>query len=92
MLARHLDAAAMPALVALLRAAVALPVANDDVRQVGEAMTWVVHHHPALREEALAAIDALLAPEGAHPSSVACDLALTRERVARGARHLWSNA
>lgn len=70
----------------------ALPVANDDVRQVGEAMTWVVHHHPALRDEALAAVDALVAPEGAHPSNVACDLALARERVARGARHFGSNA
>jgi hypothetical protein len=92
MLARHLDAAALPALVALLRAAVALPVAIDDVRQVGEAMTWVVHHHPALRDEALAAVDALVAPEGAHPSAVAFDLALARERVARGARHFGHNA
>ncbi len=90
MLAHHLGAAAMPALTALLAAATERLAVYDEIRQVGETITWLVHHHPALRDEALAAVEASRAK--ADPAqNVAYDLELTRERVARGARHFWSN-
>ena len=92
MLARHLGASSLPALAALLRATAARRVQYDGVRRVGEAMTWAVHHHPALRDEALAVVDECIAADTRENSNVTHDLGLTRERVARGARHFWSNA
>jgi hypothetical protein len=92
MLARHLGPASVPALVALIEGGATAPLAYDDVRCAGEALTWVVHHHPSVRDEALAAVEAVIARGPFAASNITYDLELTRERVARGARHFWSNA
>ena len=92
MIARHLDAEGMPLLLAFFESAVAAPLASDDLRRFGEAIAWVAHHHPELRDEVLARVDACLARGEAGQHSTRYDLELTRERVARGAKHFWSNA
>ena len=92
MIARHLDADAMPLLLAFFESAVASPIAYDDLRRFGEAIAWVSHHHPELRDEVLARIDACLARGDFGHHNTRHDLELTRERVARGAKHFWSNA
>lgn len=91
MLARHLEADAMPLLLALLDAAAAHPRGYDELRGVGESIALVAHHHPALRDVALARVDACIAASAEASPSIRGDLALTRERVARGARHFGSN-
>lgn len=92
MIARHLGAEGMPLLLAFFESAVVAPLTNDDLRRFGEAIAWVAHHHPELRDEVLERVDACLArgPFGQHNTRY--DLELTRERVARGAKHFWSNA
>lgn len=92
MIARHLDAEAMPLLLAFFESAVATPLSHDDLRRFGEAIAWVAHHHPELRGEALSRIDACLARGEFVQHDTRHDLQLTRERVARGAKHFWSNA
>ncbi len=86
-LAKHLGPGALPALAVMFSHGARRATVYDQMRAAGEGITWLVHHHPALRDEALAAIDAVAAEPGS-----ATDIALTRERVARGARHFWSNA
>lgn len=91
MLARHLQSDAMPALLLLFAQAARHSEPTEDVRQLGEAITFVVHHHPEHQADALACIGAALA-SGATTHGTRYNLELTRERVARGARHFWSNA
>lgn len=90
MIARH-RAEGMPLLLAFFESAVAAPLASDDLRRFGEAIAWVAHHHPELRDEVLARVDACLA-RGEGSTAPCYDLELTRERVARCAKHFWSNA
>lgn len=90
-LAQHLGLDALPALRTMIAAGTAIPGNDSQARAAGEAMTWVVHHHPEGRDESLAALDALLGTPEALNANAPVTLALTRERVARGARHFWSN-
>ncbi|MBK8694844.1 MAG: hypothetical protein IPN17_21830 [Deltaproteobacteria bacterium] len=70
----------MPLLLAFFESAVAAPLASDDLRRFGEAIAWVAHHHPELRDEVLARVDACLARGEAGQHSTRYDLELTRER------------
>ena len=93
MLAHHLGADALPLLLAQLEWNATHEGAYDEVRALGEAITFVVHHHPHLRDTALAVIDRCLEAYSGDPrASRRYDFDLTRERVARGAKHFWSNA
>jgi hypothetical protein len=92
MIARHLGAEGMALLLAFFESAVLSPLTYDDLRWFGEAIAWLAHHHPELRDEVLSRIDACLAPGNFAAHNSRHDLELTRERVARGAKHFWSNA
>lgn len=92
MLARHMGSDAMPLLLTLLRSAAQRSTIYDEVRNIGEAVALVAHHHPERRDEALDFIDACVAAGAFSQQNTRYDLDLTRERVARGARHFWSNA
>ena len=91
-LLRHMGSDAMPPLLTLLRSAAQRSTIYDEVRNIGEAVALVAHHHPERRDEALDFIDACIAAGACSQQNTRYDLDLTRERVARGARHFWSNA
>ena len=92
MLARHMGSDAMPLLLTLLASAAQHATIYDEMRSLGEAVALVAHHHPERKDEALACIDACIASGVFAQHNTRYDLDLTRERVARGARHFWSNA
>lgn len=91
MLARHLDAEAIPLLFELFEDAALHRSHWNDIRSFGEAITYVAHHHPELRDAALSRIENLREKLGPEESHERYEVELARERVARGAKHFWSN-
>jgi len=90
-LAQHLGPDALPALLRLLDNATGDTPDANQAHTAGEAIAWVVHRHPDHRDATLAALDPLVTRPIADASARQW-VALTQERVARGARHFSSNA
>lgn len=84
MLAHHFDRDALSPLLALMEGYEGM--SWNLVRQAGELVVWLCHRHPDLKERALAGLR-----EQEERGSWNDEKAMIREKLARGARHLWSN-